>query len=173
MKKTAVRVQEFKSEVDNIGLATLQILVPVPNSNERVEPIGHIQFQRNLSEGEKARWYGLTYKVDTSNIRDLRQMNKVADKVVAKCRELMVSSFDIQPVDVLDALNAERYGVFRHEFYPLSYEGHLLCDVTRNGEVYTRIAAPNQDEAQKKFKKLKLGDDYTLELAKYVISFQL
>ena len=167
--KTAVRIQEFKSDVEGIGLATIQILDREYKGGS-LKPIGHIQFQRSLKDGINGEWYGLTYKLDTHNTSDLRKMNKIADKIVAKCKELGKSSWEMQPVDVLDALNAERYGVFKHDFYPLSCEHKLLFDVMLRGEVYTRVVGLNEKEATKEMKKLKLNG---AELAKasYVITF--
>lgn len=119
MKKTAVRIQEFKSDVDGVGIGIIHIL-DKQTKESRLESIGHIQFQRNLSGGD---WYGLKYVVDTKDISDLRKMNKIADKIVAHCKKLGKSSWDMQPVDVLDAVNAERYGLYMSEFYPLEIEG--------------------------------------------------
>lgn len=155
MKKTAVRVQEFKSDVQGIGIGTIQIL-DKQYKESRLEPIGHIQFQRNLADGINGEWYGLRYVVDTNNSSDLRKMNKIADKVIAKCKELGKSSWEMQPVDVLDALNAERYGVFKSEFHLLSDKGKNLYDVMLNGSVYTRVVGADEKEATKAMKKLKL-----------------
>lgn len=152
MKKTAVRVQEFKSDVDGIGLGTIQIL-DKEYKESSLEPIGHIQFQRTLSEGDDSEWYGLTYKVDTTNISHLRKMNKIADKIVAHCSLINKSSWEMQLSDVLDALSAEKYGLFKHEFYPLEMEGKNLYDIKFLGSVYTRIAAEDEEAAKKEMKQ--------------------
>jgi hypothetical protein len=156
MKKTAVRVQEFKDEKLGFGFANLQILMP---TSAGLEPIGDIQFQRTLSNGPDGNWYGLHYKVDCThpNIKHLRQMNKIADLVVAKCKEENLASYDLQPFHVLDALNAERYGVFQHEFVRLDQAGEIMYDVMFLGSVYSRIVAPDEAAAKKILKKKKLN----------------
>ena len=171
MKKTAVRVQEFKDEKLGFGFANLQILMP---SSTGLEPIGSIQFQRTLSEGDKGEWYGLHYKVACAqhNIKFLRQMNKIADLVIKKCKEQGVASMDLQPVDVLDAVNAERYGVFQHEFVRLDQAGENLYDAMSNGTVYTRVVAPDEAAAKKILKKKNINLELDL-VVKAIVTFKI
>ena len=162
MKKTAVRVQEFKDEKLGYGFVNLQILMPMSAGSNILEPIGSIQFQRTLSEGPDAKWSGLHYKVDCtqSNINHLRKMNKIADLIIKKCKEDNVASYDLQPVDVLDAINAERYGVFQHEFVRLDQAGETLYDVMHKTRLYSRVVAPADVDAEKLLKEKGFKDMY-------------
>jgi len=154
MMKQPVRIQEFKDTKLGYGFCTIQILVPTSAGADTMEPVGYIQFQRTLSEGGDARWYGMTYKVDCThpNTSHLRKMNRVADVIVKKC------GYDLQPVDVLDAINAIRYKVFKNEFYPEFKAGENLYDVMKKGFLYSRVAAMDEKEASKILKKRKIND---------------
>lgn len=162
MKKQAVRVQEFKDEKLGFGFANLQILMPTSQGSNILEPIGDIQFQRTLSEGPDAKWYGLHYKVDCShtNLKHLKAMNKIADLVIKKCKEDNVASYELQPVDVLDAVNAERYGVFQHEFVKLDQAGETLYDVMYKTSLHSRVVAPADVDAEKLLKEKGFKDMY-------------
>jgi len=162
--KTLVRIQEYKDEKLGLGFMSIQILIPTYPGSERVEPIGHISFQRNLNDGGGKIWYAMRFVIETDKLSDLMNMTKIV-KVITKN-----SNYDTQPSSILKTIGAVEYKIFNHEFIPVSKEGENLYDVlTPSGSLHSRIVAPNEKKALKILKK-KNADGATVKL-KAVIQF--
>ena len=140
--KTAIRIQQHQD--NGYNHMTFQILDMTFAGT--ISSIGHISFQQSAGEGEN-HWYGLTYNVKTSKEGDLLKMAKLA-KLINKS-----SSWNAQPDEIKKIIGAEEYVVYNHDFYPVSANGQNLYNLMMNGQLYSRVYARDDKEAQKKAKK--------------------
>ena len=155
--KTAIRIQQYQE--NGYNFMTFQILdltfFGLPSS------IGYIRFQQ--TKGRDC-WYGMTYNVETSREIDLLKMAKLA-KFINKN-----SSWDAHPNEIKKIIGAEEYKIFNNYFYPASANGQNLYNLMLNGQLYSRVHARNEKEAQKKAKKKHTSEAIQVEFNQ-VINF--
>ena len=142
--KTKVRIQYSTGEYN---LMHIQILNKRWKDSTSMESIGYLSFQKNIGEDK---WYGLRFDVNTSEVRELEEMTKLARFIKKN------STYDTQPDAILKLIGAEEYMVYMNDFVPMSYVGKDIYNVFHKGGYYTRIYADTEKLAQKQLKKLKL-----------------
>lgn len=144
--KTLVRIEEFQDHGYN--MKTIQVLNQRYKGSDTLESIGVIRFQQTPGED---RWYGLRFQTDTSEVRHLQMMTKLAKHIQNN------TTWDSQPDEILKVIGAVEYKVFNHEFVPVSKDGENIYDVIAHpGSLHSRIIAPNEIVAEKLLKKKKL-----------------
>lgn len=145
--KTLVRIQHQSDSRLNLNFMTAQILIKPYKDSDTIHVIGHLSFQQNQGEG---RWYALNFNVSTDNPDDLIRMAKLAKFIKNN------TNWDSQPDEIFEKIGAVKYGIFNHEWVPISKDGENLYNViTSSGTLYSRIVAPDDNAAMKILKKRK------------------
>ncbi len=130
-----------------------------------VEPIGSLTFQTNLGETDEnglQHWYGLNFVVHTDKYENLLKIGKLG-------RYIRENSYhDIQPTELIKLIGGVEYFIYKYEFIPVDWVGMQYFEVYRNGQLYSKLIAPNEIKAQK-----KLQTDYAkYDTADWEIKFQ-
>ena len=145
--KTLVRIQHQSDSRNNLNFMTAQILVYPHKDSDTIHVIGHLSFQQNKGEDT---WYALRFNVETGKPDDLIRMAKLAKFIKNN------TSYDSQPDEIFEKIGAVKYGIFNHEWVPISKDGENLYNVlTSSGTLYSRIVAPDEKSAMKIVKKRK------------------
>lgn len=145
--KTLVRIQHQSDSRLNLNFMTAQILIKPYKDSDTIHVIGHLSFQQNQGED---RWYALNFNVNTDKPDDLIRMAKLAKFIKNN------TNWDSQPDEIFEKIGAVKYGIFNHEWVPISKDGENLYNViTSSGTLYSRIVAPDDNAAMKILKKRK------------------
>jgi len=156
--KTPVRTTVHQSTAGPYNLMYIEILVPRYGGNNHLEPAGMITFQQTIGENS---WYGLSFKVETDNVKHLENMTKLA-KLIKKN-----FSYDVQPQQILEFIGADEHVFYESDFVSKSKNGQSLYRVIASGGHYTDIIAPDYKVANKMLKRLNIANS-TLEFKKRV-----
>ena len=142
--KTAVRIIEGQDTKLGFGFLTIQILVHPYKNSDTITVIGHISFQRNLSEDD-SRWYAMKFNVETDSVEELQKMTSLLRSIKNNPKY----NYDSQPEDILKMIGAVEYKIFNHEFIPVSKEGENFYDVMFLSSLYSKIVAKDEEAARK------------------------
>ena len=144
--KTIVRIQEYSA--GNFNHKSFQILTKYFSNSEAVYPIGEITFQQTKGEDD---WYGMRFVVNTSVVKDLEAMTKIAKKIQ---KEIGSGT----PDEVFKVIGGIEYKLYKQSFIPVSAEGQDLYDIIVNNGLYTVTFAKTEESAKKKAEKMGAVD---------------
>lgn len=129
----------IRTKITNDGKYILmEIQILHPKFTDYLEPIGSITFQKTVGEDT---WYGRSYRVDTHSHKHVEKMAQIA-RFISKN-----SNWDSTPDDIKKLIGADEHAIFKQEFISYSKRGHILFDVIKSEDVYTRIIASSEKKA--------------------------
>ncbi len=129
----------------------IQILDFRYKETEYLEPIGTISFQMSEHKQNNKTWYAMNFIINTDKFEHLEKMAKLA-KFIKTNRK----GYEDQPDDIKRLIGGIEYGNFGGEFIPLSSEGLVQFNIMQNGNLWSKLVAPNEIIAQKMLNKKKI-----------------
>ncbi|MFA5719977.1 MAG: hypothetical protein WC939_02825, partial [Acholeplasmataceae bacterium] len=137
--KTIVRIQEYSYSEGKFNHKSFQILAKYFSNSEAVYPVGEITFQQTKGEDD---WYGMRFLVNTSTVKELEAMTKIAKKIQ---KEIGSGT----PDEVFKVIGGIEYKLYKQSFIPVSAEGQDLYDIIVNDGLYTVTFAKTEESAKK------------------------
>jgi hypothetical protein len=149
-KSTKVRVLENGN--GDYNHLEIQIIEESYNSGfmGTINVIGSITFQQTKGENE---WYGMRYVISTDRFADLSAFQKVAKLINTE------AEWRSQPEDILSIINAEKYYIFKQEFFKEEDKGKYCFNVMQNNQIYSRVVAKDRISANKIVKRFMEKND--------------
>src|ERR1044072_7790159 len=96
--------------------------------SKTLDIIGTISWQTDLErENNVNKWYGMTFKVETSEPDHLLKMGKLAKFIKEN------KSWDSQPEEILQLIEAKQYFRFGFDFIPVEWIGRIRFKVYDGG----------------------------------------
>lgn len=149
--KTPVRISSHFSTHGPYEIMVIDILTQKfkDSKTDYLEPCGQITFQRNLKDTlPDGCWYGMTFKIETDKPEYIQKMASLSKKISKN------SSWDSQPNDILEIINADEHKLFNGEFISKSKEGFRFYKVFVNKSYNSHFVCKHDEkEAQKAFEK--------------------